>query len=853
MPTDTLAPPPATTAAFDALLALPVFGTEPAAKRAALMAALNEAHAHHFAACAAYRRLATRRGFGPRHAFAAPEDLPFLPVQAFKDNGELLASVAPEQVHTRLRSSATSGVPSTVLVDKLTARRQVRTLAAVMAAVLGGTRRPFVVVDVDPRTAPIEAVGARGAAVRGFLNLAREVRYVMRPLEDAKGRIELDAEALDETLAAHAVAHEPVVVFGFTFVLYAQVLAPLAAAGRRFALPPGSKLVHIGGWKKLADQSVSREAFDAAAAQVFDIAPTDVHDFYGFTEQMGVTYPDLAPGEKCTPVFAEVVVRNPETFEPQPDGESGLLEFVTPLPYSYPGLAVLTDDVGVVTRRDAQGTHFRVLGRARQAEVRGCGDILGDKVATPARAAPAAPAPAAPVRAAGRPKLLFDASGHHAGGDLMRPIDLAALPDAGDLGELAARLRRERARLDAYSVDELAALIGAAAARWLEPGSALAPLRHIGLQFLAGWCAAPALRRMADASLGGARGVLDGFVPEPGWNRRLVKAQARGLVVHWLAGNVPLLGMLGVAQAILTRNANLLKAPSSFAAVLPALLQTFRGLEVTTHAGRVLRGDDVLATIAVVYFPRDDVASAEALSTAGDVRLAWGGREAIETILALPRRYGTEDIVFGPKLSYMAIGRDALASERALRRLARQAATDASVFDQYACASPHTIFVEKGGAAATPLQFAERLADEMARAAVRIPKAPVDAGTAAKVEALRMRHELTGELFRSAGTTWTVLYDEPAAPTLAEACYSRVITVRAVDDIQQAAALAHPGIQTIGLAMDGARKMAFANEAAARGAERFPDVGRMTHFDAPWDGLYPMDRLVRWVSLGGPF
>ena len=25
-----------------------------------------------------------------------------------------------------------------------------------------------------------------------------------------------------------------------------------------------------------------------------------------------------------------------------------------------------------------------------------------------------------------------------------------------------------------------------------------------------------------------------------------------------------------------------------------------------------------------------------------------------------------------------------------------------------------------------------------------------------------------------------------------------------------------------------------------------------THFQSPWDGSFVMDRMVRWVSLGGP-
>ena len=41
-------------------------------------------------------------------------------------------------------------------------------------------------------------------------------------------------------------------------------------------------------------------------------------------------------------------------------------------------------------------------------------------------------------------------------------------------------------------------------------------------------------------------------------------------------------------------------------------------------------------------------------------------------------------------------------------------------------------------------------------------------------------------------------------------------------------------------------------QAALCGAERFPAIGRMTDVQAPWDGSFVMDRMVRWVSLGGP-
>ena len=49
------------------------------------------------------------------------------------------------------------------------------------------------------------------------------------------------------------------------------------------------------------------------------------------------------------------------------------------------------------------------------------------------------------------------------------------------------------------------------------------------------------------------------------------------------------------------------------------------------------------------------------------------------------------------------------------------------------------------------------------------------------------------------------------------------------------------------------KRIQYGKVAARLGCERLPEIGRMTHFDSPWDGLYVMDRLVRWVTLGGPF
>ena len=78
----------------------------------------------------------------------------------------------------------------------------------------------------------------------------------------------------------------------------------------------------------------------------------------------------MGDGVRLAPVYSDVIVRDPVTLEPVPDGEAGLLEFITPLPHSYPGIALLVDDMGRIVSRDQgqdgrYGTRFEVLGRAQ--------------------------------------------------------------------------------------------------------------------------------------------------------------------------------------------------------------------------------------------------------------------------------------------------------------------------------------------------------------------------------------------------------------------------------------------------------------------------------------------------------
>ena len=56
--------------------------------------------------------------------------------------------------------------------------------------------------------------------------------------------------------------------------------------------------MHIGGWKKLYDQKVSKEEFNKTLVDVFGVKNENILDVYGFTEQLGTVYISQGDGMK---------------------------------------------------------------------------------------------------------------------------------------------------------------------------------------------------------------------------------------------------------------------------------------------------------------------------------------------------------------------------------------------------------------------------------------------------------------------------------------------------------------------------------------------------------------------------
>ena len=83
-------------------------------------------------------------------------------------------------------------------------------------------------------------------------------------------------------------------------------------------------------------------------------------------------------------IFSDVITRKKEDFSVCNLGEEGIVQVVSAIPESYPGHSILTEDQGIILGEDdcpcgRLGKYFKITGRVKNAEVRGCSDTYEQK------------------------------------------------------------------------------------------------------------------------------------------------------------------------------------------------------------------------------------------------------------------------------------------------------------------------------------------------------------------------------------------------------------------------------------------------------------------------------------------
>ena len=352
-----------------------------------------------------------------------------------------------------------------------------------------------------------------------------------------------------------------------------------------------------------------------------------------------------------------------------------------------------------------------------------------------------------------------------------------------------------------------------------------------GLPFLAGFLQASNLTRLIAREIP-APEALEGFVSID--QRKSVRLLPRGMVCHWMAGNVPLLGMFSWAVSVLAGNRNVIRVSSRHDDMVSPLLERLAGVSD--------QGRELARETAVMHFDRDDMATQTAMSAMADVRIAWGGMEAIEAIRALPCDWECDTIVLGPRVSIAVLDASA-AHDRAISRLV----TDIVYFDQLACSSPQWLFLKGRPGQPAFDRVVERLAAEFDVQSRTFPRHPLGFDETYRIPLDRARVLLDGGTLRTdIQTAWTIALVD--APHTRVSCSNRFLQLIPFEDVEQVTAQIPRNVQTAVTLLCDREMEQFSEDAARRGVCRFPRPGEGNHFESPWDGVPLVSRLTRWVT-----
>lgn len=314
--------------------------------------------AHQHAGNEPFRRFCQARGVTPRKV-KSWRDIPAVPIDGFKD---LTLSCEPTPACERvfMTSGTTRG--------DLKGRNWHPDLAVWNASFRGNFARRFMQGVERIRMGilfPDEAAMPNSS-------LAHYLQYALQEFGAAGsahyvGAHGLDVAGVTEALAEAERSGESYALLGASYS-FVHLMDELKVAGRSFRLPPGSRILDTGGYKKQSRQ-VDFEEFYAALAQAFGVPRERCINMYGMTELSSQFYDDgnaVIPSVKSGPHWIRSRVVDPLTGGEVAHGERGILVHCDLANYNSV-TTILTEDVGVAT---ADG--FLLLGRAEGAQAKGC-------------------------------------------------------------------------------------------------------------------------------------------------------------------------------------------------------------------------------------------------------------------------------------------------------------------------------------------------------------------------------------------------------------------------------------------------------------------------------------------------
>ena len=413
----------------------------------------------------------------------------------------------------------------------------------------------------------------------------------------------------------------------------------------------------------------------------------------------------------------------------------------------------------------------------------------------------------------------------------MRPRQLVPRVGEVDVAELLRGFRElPRLRADAFHPARIEFSDAVSRAIFRHPRARAFP-ETVAVAF---WLRRAAVTRLADRFA-----ALEGAGPA---------RVPRGLAFHLPPTNVDTLFLYSLMVSFLVGNTNVVRVSRD------------RPTEQVTLLAEVLRSvlaeqrfSDFADELAVVSYGHEPEPTA-AVSREADVRLLWGGDEAVERLRAVPTGAAGHDLTFGDRFSFAVLRPEAIldAGEEERYGVAERLFNDAYWFDQMGCASPR-LLVWVGGSANVAAARSLLLAD-LARV-ISVKGYRLEAGAAlAKMTYLygalidrpvERVHRVGNELLvLTLGNLHDFDRTHPGAGLFFEA------RVGALSDLLPFVTRKDQTVTAHGFSQD--ELTAFALSLHGRGIDRIVPFGEALSFGSVWDGYDLLAELTRAIQVAQP-
>ncbi len=770
---------------------------------------LTKMHADH---CEAYADMLDCASFEIDKA-SSYEDLPFIPVRLFKQLD--LKSVPDDEIVKTMTSSGTTGqATSKIYLDRTTSANQQRAMVKIVSDFTGSSRMPMIIIDSPSVLKDRNKFSARGAGILGFSIFGAKKIYAL------DNDMNLDVEGIKAFLEQNA--GKRIFLFGFTFMIWQyfyKELVRLAGEGVAFDLS-GAVMIHGGGWKKLQGEAVSPSEFHDRLQAVCGLDA--IHDYYGMVEQTGCIYMQCECGRLHASCFSDVIARRPGDFSVCDIGEPGVLQVLSAIPESYPGHSLLTEDEGVILGEDdcpcgRKGKYFKVLGRIKEAEIRGCSDTYAAE-----HAGDSSPEPM-PVHAADAvPGLAADRAS-------------AASPGASASPGLDCILRK--VAFLAGSADNIAKMANLPV---LKPfcGEVMSFLSDVSKELMAD-SGAKLYPDVATLGFWLRRGSLENlkkrFISGPGAENRV----GRGAAFHVAPSNVPVNYAYSLFTGLLCGNANIVRIPARHFPQEDVINRAInKTLSMDRHEG-------LRPYVNLVRYDRDKGIN-DFFSGMCDVRIIWGGDATVAELRKSPIGPRCAEVAFSDRYSLAVIDSDYYMRLGDKKRVAHDFYNDTYLSDQNACTSPRAVVWLGGVIEEARAVFWENL---RALAAKRYDLQPIQGVdklstmylAAANVPGLRRTEDRDNLIYR-------IRAERLPARLMEYRGNSGYFYEYACGDVMEIRDFCNDvHCQTIGLLAErGAIDPLL--ESGIKGVDRVVPIGHTMDFDLIWDGYDLSGQLTRTVA-----